>query len=201
MRRQESPKSTRHCRFVLMRLALALLLGFVSASQCVAEPDWSATAIAGIAKEQHPGRGWGDSSLAIGLSAGWTFSPSLALEADFTYVPDMFPDAPPLISAKLSVVNLTGTVLYDLRIGDWQPYLAVGAGLGRTRFTQTEFAGNVQNPPHWGPAVNAGAGVKRRLTAHTELRADVRYILIRDIPDDLTDLWCFAGGLTVMIGR
>jgi hypothetical protein len=201
MRSLNNPNRTRQCDNLPRGFVLPFLVFLVSASQCMADQEWSATALGGIAKEQHRGRGWEDAALAVGLSAGRTLTPSLAVEAEFTYVPDMFPDAPPIISGKLSVVNVTGTLLYDLTSGNWQPYIAVGAGFGRTRFTQPEFAGRFQNPSHWGPGVNAGGGVKRRLTTRTELRADVRYILIRDISDEVTDLWRVAGGLTVMLSR
>jgi len=189
---------SREHRCLLVRFVLALILVPTSALQSRADQAWSVSALAGIAREQRRGRGWDDSSLAIGLSAGRTFSPSLALEAEFTYVPDMFPDAP-TFSATLSAANLAGTVLYDLATGNWQPYIAIGAGFGRTRFTQPEA--RFLNPPHWGPSINVGGGVKRRVTPRTEVRADVRYVSIRDISDDVTDLWRIAGGLTVILGR
>lgn len=200
MRSRDTPSRPHEGRRRLIRFVVASIIVVATASQSMADQEWSITTVAGMAKEQHRGRGWNDSSIAIGLAAGWTLSPALALEADFTYVPDMFPDAP-AISAKLSVFNLTGTLLYDLTAGKWQPYLAVGAGFGRTRFTQPEFGPRFLNPPHWGPGISAGGGLKRRVTPRTELRADVRYILIRDISDDVTDLWRVAAGITVVLGR
>jgi hypothetical protein len=199
MRSSASPSRHYDVRCLITRFVLAMLGVAVGASQSMAGQEWTVTGVAGLAKEQHPGRGWDDSSLALGLSAGRMLSPSLSFEADLTYVPDMFPDNP-TISAQLSVVNLAGSVLYDLTKGNWQPYLIVGAGFGRTRFTQPEFAQRFLNPPHWGPSVNAGGGVKRQLSPRTELRADFRYIVIRGI-SDVTDLWRVAGGLTVIMGR
>ena len=166
----------------------------------MAEPQWSVTALGAVAKEQRRGRGWDESSLALGFATGWTFSPSLSFEADVTYVPDMLPDNP-IISATLAVLNVSGTVLYDVTTSKWQPYLAAGIGVGRTHFTQPEIPLRFVNPSHWGPGANVGGGVKRRLTPRTELRADIRYILIRDISDDVTDLWRSAAGLTVFIRR
>lgn len=46
-----------------------------------------------------------------------------------------------------------------------------------------------------------GGGVKRRVTPRTEQRADIRSILIRDISDDVTDLWRVTSGLAITVGR
>ena len=138
--------------------------------------------------------------MTLGFATGWTLLPSLSFEADVTYVPDMLPDNP-IISAKLAVLHVSGTILYDITTSKWQPYLVAGIGVGRTHFTQPETTLRFVNPSYWGPAVNVGGGVKRRLTPRTELRTDIRYVLIRDISDDVTDLWRCAAGLTVFLRR
>jgi hypothetical protein len=184
-------------RYSLTRSSLAAILILASAPSSMAEPDWTVTVLAGAAKEQRRGRGWKDASLGMGLSGGWALTRSRTIEADLTYVPDLFPDNP-IISAKQSVVTLTGTLVHDLSTGNWQPYVAVGGGLGVTRFAQPQF-GDRFHSSHWGPAVNAGGGIKRRLSARMEVRADVRYIWIRDASDDVTDLWRIAGGFTVLM--
>jgi hypothetical protein len=182
-----------------IRSAFALIVLALTASPSMAE-QWSVTALAAIAKEERRGRGWDEPSLALGFSTGWRLSPSLSFEADVTYVPDMLPDNP-IISAKLDVLYLSGTAVYNLTTGKWQPYLAGGMGVGRTHFTQPESGLRFVNPPHWGPGVNVGGGVKRRMRPRTELRADIRYVLIRDISDDVTDVWRAAAGFTVFLRR
>lgn len=194
---RENAHWRRGCRWFLMRFLPGTIVLLISASASTAEPEWTVTVLSGVANEQRRGRGWDDASLGIGLAGGWTLSSSRAIEADLTYVPDMLPDNS-IISAKLSVFTLSATVVQDFTTGNWQPYVAVGGGLGRTHFAQPQFGDRFQNS-HWGPCINAGGGIKRRLTARTELRADVRYIWIRDISDDVTDLWRVGGGLTVYL--
>ena len=112
----------------------------------------------------------------------------------------MLPDNP-IISAKLAVLHVSGTILYHITTSKWQPYAVAGIGVGRTHFTQPETTLRFVNPSHSGPAVNVGGGVKRRLTPRTELRTDIRYVLIRDISDDVTDLWRCATGSPVFLRR
>jgi hypothetical protein len=113
------------------------------------------------------------------------------VEVELTYVPDLLP----FPADRLSVLTVSGVFIRDLRQTGLQPYVAVGGGFGRTQLTSSGF----ENRPLYGPTLNVGGGAKFPLRSGVEARADVRYIAIRDVPDNIRDFWRISAGLTFVL--
>jgi hypothetical protein len=174
-------------QFVLVTLTLAI----VSPLVVVADERWSVTGSVGAAIEERRRRGFDDALFALSVASGYGWSESASVEAELTYVPDLFG----FPAERLSVLTVSGVFIRDLRQTGLQPYLAVGGGFGRTRLISSGF----ENRPLNGPTINLGGGVKVPVRRAVQVRADVRYIAIRDVPDDIRDFWRISAGLTVLL--
>ena len=180
-----------------LRTALLVLVAHSPTFVNPARADgWSITPFAGGAFEQRRRGGIDDSAVAVGIAGGYGWSQSASVEGELTYIPDLFRD-----HGRRSILNVSSVFLYDLRSTGWQPFLAAGVGFGQTRFTPPEIQPPPRfvNPPLRGPSISLGGGVKIPLRRRAELRTDVRYVAIRDVPDDIRDFWRFSGGLTFVL--
>jgi len=182
---------------VAILLSAVHLLTAVSSARA---DEWSVTPFLGGAFEERRRSGVGDSMIGVGFAGGYAWSESANIEAELTYIPDLSRNRGGVSSGRLSIINISGVFLYDLRSTGWQPFLAAGVGYGRRRSTQRDV-GFPPNPPLRGPSISLGGGLKIPLTRRAVFRSELRYVAIRDLPDDITDLWRFSGGLTIALSR
>jgi hypothetical protein len=166
-----------------------------------AQAQWSVTPEAGFTVTRWRHVDPEDAMPAIGVALGRNLTPSLTAEAELFYAPDLLPD-PPGHSQKLSAFSLSGNAVHSFTSWRVRPYVAIGAGLGRTHFTQPDANPpfRFQNPAYLGLSISVGGGVKGRLSDRLELRGDVRWMGIT-VPDALEHFWRITTGLTVHMNR
>lgn len=151
-------------------------------------------------------QGASNSRFVLGATAGFVGPGIVGIETDFGYYPRFFERSSGILVARSSVLTLMGNVLVTVP-RDWtgyalRPFVSGGAGYMHVRI---DYVADVFRVDSNRLAINVGGGAVGGLTAHTDVRFDVRYFKTADEEDELTvgfgpaslSFWRAAVGVTI----
>jgi hypothetical protein len=112
---------------------------------------------------------------AYGMSAAFMGGGVVGAEVGFNYTPSFVPET--FTSPQVSQASLMGNLIVGIPIGGdsgggVRPYVTGGAGLFRTRSSESDFFDPVHSNDF---AVNFGGGVMAFFSDHVGVRGDLRY--------------------------
>ena len=153
-------------KLVCNTLALALIVSTTTSFAAVKEGAFSVTPV--IGGYRYDGSQRLDSSLLLGVRAGYNITKSIGVEALYDYAADT--DAPSVALKNISLQRYGGQALYHFFPDNvLVPYLAAG-------YSRLSFSGSGVNSKSHGE-FDYGAGIKYFLANNIALRGDVRHIL------------------------
>jgi hypothetical protein len=134
----------------------------------------------------------------IGVAGGYTWSPRISLEGEFSALPSS--ELSGFVEVDNNLWTLTGNVLYHFTGKVWVPYAALGLGFGHSSVdidangvlpagfsdSSTQFVGNF------------GGGAERQIRSRLAFRGDVRYFFGSNL---VPDYWRVSAGVSFQLPK
>lgn len=202
----EKVKRTRNVhRALLACLAVAWLVPAAAYAQAPREPAapgelplreqaWSVTPALGLGAAGD----LDDATVALGVAAGYNWTPRLAVEGEMFVLPSATQGL--LAEVDTQVWTFSGNVLYYFAEEPNIPYVAAGFGIGHGNadIDDPELAQLDLDTSSTEPIFNFGGGISRRLNDRASIRGDLRYFLGDDF---VADFFRLNAGVTLDLGR
>lgn len=129
----------------------------------------------------------------LGAAGAYNFTPNIALEGEFSVLPDTVGDTD-LIDSRVTTFSANGVYHFDTG-GILLPYATLGLGFGHVGFKNKPLEIDEGNTEF---AVNFGGGVKVDVAERLQVRGDLRYFTINDVN---ADYWRLYGGVVFKLDR